>query len=177
MNRKNNIIVIGPTCSGKTTFAKKLEQFEQYNRIVTYTTRPKRPDEVDGVDYHFISNEEFLEKIESGFFAEVDSYEASFGRCFYGSAVQDFMRSNEPWVAVLTPYAIRKIMTINPRFLVYFLDVSREIAINRGVMRGDDVNEVTRRYDSDRYIFDYYLENHKYDFYNNEDKLVVLDNL
>lgn len=43
--------------------------------VVSYTTRPKRIGEVDGIDYHFITEDDFFNKQKENFFAEVKSYE------------------------------------------------------------------------------------------------------
>lgn len=66
--------LIGYTASGKTVIAKELEKLD-YKRMVTYTTRNIRPNEIDGFDYHFISKCDFLQKIKEGFFAEFTSYQ------------------------------------------------------------------------------------------------------
>lgn len=47
----------GASGSGKTTIAKAL--FDKDHTIVSYTTRPKRPNEIDGYDYYFVSEETF----------------------------------------------------------------------------------------------------------------------
>ena len=51
------IVLVGKTASGKTTVANELCKHHGYKRIVTYTTRPMRKNEVQDVDYHFISDE------------------------------------------------------------------------------------------------------------------------
>lgn len=54
------ILLIGSTCSGKSTVAKELE-YLGYKRIIEVTTRQPRPGEQNGVDYWFKTNEEFDE--------------------------------------------------------------------------------------------------------------------
>jgi guanylate kinase len=61
------IIISSPSGVGKTTIAKNLEKLN-FERIVTYTSRPKRPIEIDGVDYYFIGKEKFDEFIKKDFF-------------------------------------------------------------------------------------------------------------
>ena len=66
------LVVSGPSGSGKTTLARSVcEELEDmaYFSIST-TTRPKREGERDGVDYFFITKEEFLKDIEDGYFLE-----------------------------------------------------------------------------------------------------------
>lgn len=53
------IVIVGPSGSGKTFFESKfLKSSLQWRKLVSFTTRPQRPNEVDGVDYHFITKDE-----------------------------------------------------------------------------------------------------------------------
>jgi guanylate kinase len=76
------IVLCGVSGVGKTTIAKELEK-QGFQRTITYTTRPMRPGEMDGVDYHFISLDEFKKRIEDNFFLE---YAENFGN-FYASSL------------------------------------------------------------------------------------------
>lgn len=65
------IVVSGPSGSGKGTLCGLLRQrLPDLAYSVSMTTRPPRPGEKDGVDYFFVSTEEFLNKIEAGEFLE-----------------------------------------------------------------------------------------------------------
>ncbi len=65
------LVVSGPSGVGKTSICQGLvAQDSSIRRCVTTTTRPKRPAEVDGVDYHFISEEAFREELSRGDFLE-----------------------------------------------------------------------------------------------------------
>ena len=81
-NRGNVFILSGPSGSGKTTlYQKALATFPQLKKSVSATTRPKRPGEVHGRDYFFMSEKMFLYKIRAGHFLE---YERFFGN-YYGT--------------------------------------------------------------------------------------------
>jgi len=69
----NNIMVIlsSPSGAGKTTITKKIQQkYQTFKISVSHTTRKPRPNEVDGVDYYFISHEKFKKFISEGKFYE-----------------------------------------------------------------------------------------------------------
>ena len=69
----NNIMVIlsSPSGAGKTTITKKIQQkYQSFKISVSHTTRKPRPNEVDGVDYHFVSHEKFKKYINDGKFYE-----------------------------------------------------------------------------------------------------------
>jgi len=59
------VVVSGPSGVGKDAALKRMEELSYpFHFVVTATTRPRRPDEVDGVDYHFVSQQEFTEMLE-----------------------------------------------------------------------------------------------------------------
>jgi guanylate kinase len=64
-------VISAPSGSGKTTLVSKLlEAFSDLRFSVSYTTRAPRGAERDGVDYHFVTRDEFRAKIERGEFLE-----------------------------------------------------------------------------------------------------------
>jgi len=73
MTSDKNIMVIlsSPSGVGKTTLTKKIQQkYHSFKISVSLTTRKPRPNEVDGVDYHFVSNQKFEELIKNNQFYE-----------------------------------------------------------------------------------------------------------
>ena len=73
MANDNNIMVIlsSPSGVGKTTLTKKIQQkYQSFKISVSYTTRPPRSNEVNGVDYHFVKKAEFEELIKENKFYE-----------------------------------------------------------------------------------------------------------
>jgi guanylate kinase len=64
------VVISSPSGAGKTTLARKLAQQHNLHFSVSYTTRPPRPGEKDGQDYHFVSNDQFSGMIEQQEFAE-----------------------------------------------------------------------------------------------------------
>ena len=65
------LVLSSPSGAGKTTLTKKIQQSDSsFKASVSHTTRKARANEVDGVDYHFVSKEEFLKLIEDKAFYE-----------------------------------------------------------------------------------------------------------
>ena len=65
------IIISGPSGVGKDAVIQRMKQLNKpYNYIVTATSRPLRPNEVDGLDYIFLSVKEFRQKIQNSDFLE-----------------------------------------------------------------------------------------------------------
>ncbi|MCS6894483.1 MAG: hypothetical protein NZO16_07975 [Deltaproteobacteria bacterium] len=70
------LAITGPSGVGKSTVCKEIVKIHEENleRLVTYTTRCPRRNEQNGVDYHFVSREQFLTFLSAGRFLEVDEY-------------------------------------------------------------------------------------------------------
>ena len=65
------LILAGPAGVGKSTLCDRLvRDMPGFERVITATTRPPRPNEVDGRDYHFLSDAEFDRKLAAGEFLE-----------------------------------------------------------------------------------------------------------
>ena len=81
MSRGTLFIVTAPSGAGKTSLVKALVEREQRLRVsVSHTTRAKRPGEEDGVNYHFVSEEQFMEMLRSGaFFESAEVYGNHYG--------------------------------------------------------------------------------------------------
>jgi guanylate kinase len=83
------LVLSAPSGGGKTTIAKMLLQGrDDLGYSVSATTRPKRAGERDGVDYHFISRDEFLRRQERGEFLEW----ATYGSELYGTLKSEIDR-------------------------------------------------------------------------------------
>lgn len=90
-------VVSAPSGAGKTTLCEALRQTPDFVYSVSCTTRAPRTGEVDGVDYHFLSVEEFERRIESGDFLE---YARVHGGC-YGTLRSEVTDDLEAGVDVL----------------------------------------------------------------------------
>jgi guanylate kinase len=85
------LVISSPSGAGKTTLARALAQTEKLEFSVSYTTRAPRTGERDGVDYKFVTDEEFSEMIEREEFAE---WAVVHGQR-YGTAVHTVNRALE----------------------------------------------------------------------------------
>lgn len=64
------LVVSGPSGSGKTTLCRRIANERETHYSISCTTRPPRPGEENGRDYHFLSPEEFCRRVEAGDFLE-----------------------------------------------------------------------------------------------------------
>lgn len=142
------IVLCAKTASGKDTIRNELIKMGMRS-VVSYTTRPPRDIyEIDGLTYHFISEEEFLQKEEDNFFAETTSYDVTNGETwYYGSAIEDL---TDDKVFIANPEGLKKIKkldNINP--VIFYIIADDEIIWNRLRQRGDDSSEARRRLNAD----------------------------
>lgn len=147
--------IMGKTCSGKTRIVKELCEKYGYHKLVTYTTRPMRKAENDGVDYHFISAEDFIDKINMGNFAEHKRYDTNEGIWLYGVAREDIENVENKTVLIVTPNGYRDIVKEYPNLncrLLYIYANNKTIK-NRASKRGDNTTEMTRRIKADNEDF------------------------
>lgn len=150
------VVLVGESASGKSTVAKILEQEQpNFSKVVTYTTRPMRKGEIDGIDYHFINDDEFNKLIEQDFFVEY----ASYRDWQYGTAIN--FDKNEDKVIVLTPAGARALKAyaekhtdIQKYLMVVYLWVDRRSRMVKIIQRGDNIDEAYRRNLSDVGQFD-----------------------
>ena len=144
------IVILGASASGKSTLVREfVQKHPNYRRVVTYTTRPMREGEVDGVDYHFLTPQNFSDMVRSGAFAETNRYR----QWWYGTALSDCTDDLRA-IAVLTPAGLRALGRRGIRTLSVYLCVDRASRLSMSLYRGDDVDEAYRRNLSDRGQFD-----------------------
>ncbi len=96
-NEEKNLLVIlsSPSGVGKTTLTKKIQQkYSSFKISVSHTTRPPRSNEVEGVDYFFISKDKFKEFIRENYFYE----HAKIFENYYGTLkknVDEILKTND----------------------------------------------------------------------------------
>lgn len=84
-------VILGKSCTGKDTLLESIIQDESLNvnKIIPYTTRPKRKYEVDGVDYHFVSKGKLDELDKLNKIIETRLYKTDEGDWIYGTPAVD----------------------------------------------------------------------------------------
>lgn len=139
-------ILVGPSGTGKTTLAKELPQrVPQLKRAVTCTTRPPRPGEHEGVDYYFVTNEQFDFLLASGKLLESTTY----GGNRYGLPSDQFLELRENDVICVLDYVgvenlYRRLQPETLR-VVYLESPSAGELTKRMRERGSTEDEIERR--------------------------------
>ena len=151
------IVVSGPSGAGKKTFLDHVaERFPETQRVTTYTTRFPREGEKDGVDYRFISGDEFEEKVHSG---EIFESTRTYGDYQYGSPLDLISdRIDAPLVVELDVKGMARLKSSSARRVVsiFIMPPSMEDLMKRIVSRpGDPPDNLERRIDAAVQQLDY----------------------
>lgn len=132
------LILSSPSGGGKGTALEYLLKSKKFTLSVSCTTRPKTEKEIDGVDYYFITTDEFVERIEKGDFLE---YKEVYPGVFYGTLQGEISRAKEEKKVLLLDIDVdgaREIKILKEKALYVFIDsgddleVYRERIIRRG---------------------------------------------
>ena len=153
------IVLVGKTASGKTTVANELCKNHGYKRIITYTTRPMRENEIQDVDYHFISDEQFNKMVENNEFTEYKRYNTAHGVWSYGSVITSEQElSDDCYVIILTPQGLRDLSKKMSRYIAFYLNVNLKSQLERLKKRGDEEQQIIKRLINDAKDFENVLD-------------------
>ena len=142
------IILVGASASGKTEISKILFQKYNYKKCITTTTRDKRINEVDGIDYHFKNKEAFCELISNDELVEYTIYQDNY----YGFQKKDI---TENGVVILDPNGVNNLIK-QYREIIYVVLVESSIdhRYERMIRRRDEIELIKKRIETDDLIFD-----------------------
>ena len=142
------IILVGASASGKSVVAKKM--IEKYNikKIVTYTTRLMRVGEVNHVDYHFVSKDDFIFKENNNYFIETAEYNENF----YGTAYEDISKDK---VLIVEPKGANVYYDkLKDKVVIIYLNANEDERRKRMLERGDSLENIKKRLLNDEEYFD-----------------------
>ena len=149
---EGNILVIlsSPSGVGKTTLTKKIQQkYQSFKISVSHTTRLPRSNEVDGVDYHFISKEKFEKLIQEKKFYEY----AKIFENYYGTlkdSVDKTIKKNDilfdiDWQGTKQLSKFKNLNLIK----IFLIPESKEELKNRLIKRNQNTeSEIKKRFES-----------------------------
>lgn len=139
---KKLLVITGKSGSGKSTLVAELVKLfpDRFKKVVTYTSRPKRSTEVDGVDYHFLPTEFFInnsklvltKKTEEGF--------------YYGTLRDDLFLSSHNLLLTSRITAVDKLIKIGIKnIVIVHISISDDLRIERMKLRGDSMESIESR--------------------------------
>jgi guanylate kinase len=158
-------VLSAPSGTGKTTMAKRLIEMDSHiHWSVSVTTRKPRPGEVDGVDYHFVSTEEFKSMVNNG---ELLEYAEVFGN-FYGtprSKVEEFLNKGEDLLFDIELQGHRQLVSSARQDVasVFILPPTKKELLNRlQLRRSDCITTINNRMEHVNFELSHW---HEYDYH------------
>lgn len=153
------VVLLGPSCSGKSTFQKELVENEGYHAVRTATTRPKRMGE-DLSSYYFLKDQSFAEWEVRGDLLCVETFRG----WRYGVPRDELVRSASKTnrCVILTPGGVMELLAkhadivVGDALSVLYLGVDGATGEARAYSRGDDRREYLRRMAADSIDFRHY---------------------
>lgn len=141
--RGSLIIISGTTCAGKgTVISKLLERNENMTLSISYTSRPIRGNEVDGVDYYFISREEFEQKIKHNDFLEYAK--VRYGE-YFGTPkkeIEETLESGKDVILEIDVQGAKQVKELFPETILIFIMAPSFTEVKRRIKaRGFENNE------------------------------------
>ena len=148
------LVIIAKTSSGKDTVVNELISKHGFRKCVTYTTRPMRDGEKQDITYHFITEDDFKQKIREDFFTEYKSYDTEFGIWYYGVALEDVENADDKTVIILTPDGYRDVIKkVKNKPKSIYIYANNSTIKERLINRGDNPKEAQRRLEHDNIDF------------------------
>ena len=168
-------IVSGPSGVGKTSvvnaFLQEYQDKYAIERLITYTTKQPRVNELHGIDYHFIGQAEFQEKIEQNFFLE---WSGDYGACYGTPAhVIDSLSHGKSYILVIDRHGAQQIVKQYPQTVLLWMQVG-SLAIIEERLRGrksDSAQAIEKRLalavaeieqEAQLKLYHHYIDNHDF---------------
>lgn len=161
------IVISGPSGVGKDSVVQRMKERDlPFHFVVTATTRPKRPDEVHGVDYFFLSQKEFDEMIEQDELLEHALVYSDY-KGIPKQQVRQALASGKDVVMRIDVQGAETIRNLCPEALLIFLSTrtEEELVERLQARRTEDPEELELRLETVHqelkqvHLFDYYVIN------------------
>ena len=152
------ILVVGKSCSGKSSLIKKICERTNLTALQSYTTRTKRS-EFD-TDHIFVSTEDYIQAKESGIIAIDGELDGNY----YYSTIEQLYSAD---LYTINPEALSRLLDMNLpniRFVVVYIACHDKIREERAVSRGDDKHKFRIRSYSERQEFRKFATEEKWDY-------------
>jgi guanylate kinase len=138
--------IAAPSGAGKTSLVKALIESKKFVKVsVSHTTRPARPGETHGVNYHFVEKAQFQQMLEDGDFIE---YAEVFGN-FYGTSqrwVEETLAQGVDVILEIDWQGAQQVKKLMPATRsIFILPPSRQALLERLTGRGQDDDDVIAR--------------------------------
>ncbi len=143
MSKKQLIVISAPSGGGKSVVTRYiLSKFPNVIFSISATTRPKRPNEIDGKDYYFLSKDKFQELISQN---QLIEWEELFGN-YYGTLKSEVQKALDNNKIMLFDIDVKGALSLKKHYpdntlLIFLTPPSRDVLIERLRKRGTESEE------------------------------------
>lgn len=173
-NKKEKVFIIcGKSCAGKDTLLNILKTRYELNTLISHTTRPKREEEKDGIDYYFIKKNNFIKMINNNEFIEYKRYIPRKSNkdnkkmiWFYGTSKKEF-ESKDKKICVLDEEGIDALIKYYGKnnIVVIYIESKDQIREDRAKTRANfDKDQWEKRSQFDKEMFNNNFKKEKVNF-------------
>ncbi len=138
------IVLSGFSGVGKGTVVQKMMERHPFTFSVSAATRPPRPDEIDGVHYHFITREEFSRRVEEGYFLEWANYTSGSYGTPKAPVLSALARGEDVLLEIEENGALQIKAAYPNAFLLYMMPPSFKELARRLTARGTETPDMVR---------------------------------
>ena len=149
-NRGKLFVISGPSGVGKTSVVveaiKRLSKDNDISKVITCTSRLPRGNEANSKDYHFMSKQDFIQKMKAGFFLET----AEFDGNFYGSpsSILADLELGKSFLAILDLEGVKSVSKIvhDAIFIWFSVSDDKELKLRLKKRKTESENKIEKRY-------------------------------
>ena len=145
------LILVGKAAAGKDYFKNRLLG-KGFKCGVSHTTRKPRKNEIEGFDYHYVTDERFVEMLENEEMMEF----MEFKGWKYGLTKKEFNGSD---VLIMSPDGLDLLPEdAKKECIIIYLDINPTTSLTRLIMRNDQNDSISRRFEADEKQFENFEE-------------------
>ena len=153
MNKYKIVAIMGKAGAGKDTLLKECLSLSpnRLHEIISCTTRPPREGEVEGVNYYYLTEKEFMDRLADDRMLEA----TEFRKWYYGTSIEA-LNQEKINIGVFNPAGVRILMSLsNVAVLPIYVIADDKTRILRQLNREEnpDVKEIIRRFSTDENDF------------------------
>lgn len=146
------IALVGPAGCGKDTILKEvLKISNDFNKVISYTSRPKRDNEEEGKDYYYVDTSDFITMFTNNTIVEL----AEFNNWFYGTNLPCY-RKDKINIGIYDPTRLEILLSnTNMEVTAIYIETLDKLRLIRQLQRETepDIEEIYRRYVHDKADF------------------------
>lgn len=152
------LVITGKTASGKDTLiARILQKYPDFKKVLTSTSRAPREREQNSVDYNFISEPEFKQKITQGDFLE----HVEYGGNYYGTEKSQ-INTKDNLIWKIDPSMAGRAKEMFPNSISLYITVDNQTILERLRERGLPKEEIAKRMQDDLNFWNQFKDQYDY---------------